>query len=678
VRCCPIVRATIFVACTAALGFAAPSRADDAVVGSGTPASCSDAALDDAIFQVYFGGTQGGRVTFNCGAAPVTIAITSSKILDAGVATEIDGGGLITLDAGNQRRHFDIRGSGTTVTLRGLTLRSGQANDFGGAAFVGTGAGLFMHDCRFFNNGAAIGGGAIAGEDGSSLSVLGSRFDLNSAGSGGAIAKTGQLTIANSVFNENAATDQGGALQWWFPTGGDIVASTFFGNSAGSGGAVLVRGGTARFDGVRLDTNLASAGGGLFVYDDAQIEVLGSTIVNNQATGGGGGVRLQGFQDPDIDPNNIVPATPGTAAVIADSLIASNVAGGGGGIYIFGPFAEGRYSTLEMRDSEVRGNTAAFDGGGIANFGQMTLRRARILDNVAAGSDGSFGAGDGGGLFLSGLAGPVATTLLEQTLIRGNRARDTGGGIDSFGHNLTFSGVSLVENFSSVGAGARIYALQSLNLAQAAFVRNFATRDGGGLKLSQQAPVQMAFMTFADNQAGSGAGRDIHMSSELSNTGQQFEVSMLHVTALNPSGHVGSSLHANLARGFRLRNSIVFGGGNDCVGTTTSDGGNLLGNASCGPTGADLQPASLAVLALGSLVELPYQSYYLPAATSPAVDFLLCQAGTSVDQRDAALNRDGDGDGFLRCDAGAIERQSVGETPPTQSGLPFNNGFESP
>lgn len=160
------------------------------------------------------------------------MALASSKRFDAGVDTEIDGGGLITLDAGNQRRHFDIRDVGTTLTLRGLTLRSGQASDFGGAVNVGAGDGLFVHDGRFFNNGAAFGGGAIAGQPGSSLIVLDSRFDLNSAGSGGAIAKTGQLTIANSQFAENTAADQGGPVPGWFPIGGNIVASTFSGNGA--------------------------------------------------------------------------------------------------------------------------------------------------------------------------------------------------------------------------------------------------------------------------------------------------------------------------------------------------------------------------------------------------------------------------------------------------------------
>jgi hypothetical protein len=75
------------------MSLAAAARADDAVVGDGTPASCTDAALDAALIQIYFGGSQGGRVSFNCGTTPVTIALASSKLLDAGVDTEIDGGG---------------------------------------------------------------------------------------------------------------------------------------------------------------------------------------------------------------------------------------------------------------------------------------------------------------------------------------------------------------------------------------------------------------------------------------------------------------------------------------------------------------------------------------------------------------------------------------------------------
>ena len=53
------------------------------VVGDGTPASCTEAALDSAL-------SAGGSVTFDCGASSVTITITSTKII--GADTTIDGG----------------------------------------------------------------------------------------------------------------------------------------------------------------------------------------------------------------------------------------------------------------------------------------------------------------------------------------------------------------------------------------------------------------------------------------------------------------------------------------------------------------------------------------------------------------------------------------------------------
>ena len=46
------------------------------VVGTGTAGSCTEAAFDTA-----FAG--GGTVTFNCGAAPVTITFTALKLLTA-------------------------------------------------------------------------------------------------------------------------------------------------------------------------------------------------------------------------------------------------------------------------------------------------------------------------------------------------------------------------------------------------------------------------------------------------------------------------------------------------------------------------------------------------------------------------------------------------------------------
>ncbi len=84
------------------------ARADDAVVGNGTGASCTEAAFDAAIAQLYPGATfPGGTITFNCGDFHVDIPITSAKSLGFGYFTVIDGQG-VTLDGLRQVQHIDL------------------------------------------------------------------------------------------------------------------------------------------------------------------------------------------------------------------------------------------------------------------------------------------------------------------------------------------------------------------------------------------------------------------------------------------------------------------------------------------------------------------------------------------------------------------------------------------
>lgn len=84
------------------------------VVGSGTPGSCTEAALNTAL-------SGGGTVTFNCGAAPHTIPISVKTIV---ANTTINGGGKITLDGQNAERLFVVNG-GVTLTLRNIILTKG-------------------------------------------------------------------------------------------------------------------------------------------------------------------------------------------------------------------------------------------------------------------------------------------------------------------------------------------------------------------------------------------------------------------------------------------------------------------------------------------------------------------------------------------------------------------------
>ena len=119
--------AAIPTQCTSALpagAQAADVSRPTTVVGTGTAASCTFAALNAAV-------TKGGVITFNCGAAPVTIAVTATMKLPTGADTVIDGGNRITLDGQNAVQilsfnHGDFMVNNTRVTLQHLTLVNGK------------------------------------------------------------------------------------------------------------------------------------------------------------------------------------------------------------------------------------------------------------------------------------------------------------------------------------------------------------------------------------------------------------------------------------------------------------------------------------------------------------------------------------------------------------------------
>ena len=71
----------------------------DRVIGNGTPASCTSAAVVSAV-------ALGGIITFDCGPDPITItmAATAKIVNNTGPEIVIDGGGKVTLSGGGVRR----------------------------------------------------------------------------------------------------------------------------------------------------------------------------------------------------------------------------------------------------------------------------------------------------------------------------------------------------------------------------------------------------------------------------------------------------------------------------------------------------------------------------------------------------------------------------------------------
>jgi predicted outer membrane repeat protein len=163
---------------------------------------------------------------------------------------------------------FLYSGSAVEVIVDNLHIRSFQWNNAGGAIGKWTGN-LTIVDSIFEEN-AGAGGGAVFYSTGSfgSLAVIDSVFTLNSAGSGtgGAIYASNALVYAEgSEFTYNA--------------------------TSGDGGAIGVENDSLAFvDETTFEENSATLGGAVHAADSSDIYASNSTFYSNNGGDGGGAV----------------------------------------------------------------------------------------------------------------------------------------------------------------------------------------------------------------------------------------------------------------------------------------------------------------------------------------------------------------------------------------------------
>lgn len=280
----------------------------DIVIGSGTPASCTSAAVVDAV-------ARGGVITFDCGPNPVTIPMTATaKVVNTSPVVVIDGGGLVTLDGRDQRRILyqntcDQAQIWTTphcqnqdhpkLTLQGISFTRGNATGEtiegggGGAVFV-RGGEVTVIDATFTANrcdptGPDVGGGALrvlSQFDGRPVIVARSVFAANRCSNGAGTSSIGvSWRILNSTFFDNHAIGNGANPQRPGTPGG------------GNGGAIYLDGGpmTLELVGSVVRNNVANEGGGavFFVSNDrtGRAFIRSSELTDNPSLG----FETQGF-----------------------------------------------------------------------------------------------------------------------------------------------------------------------------------------------------------------------------------------------------------------------------------------------------------------------------------------------------------------------------------------------
>lgn len=304
----------------AALGAcASPSAA--AVVGTGTPASCTSARVVAAV-------AKGGLVTFDCGPKPVVIRMTrTAKVINTSPRVVIDGGGKVTLDGQGRRRILyqntcDKRQVWTTshcqdqatprLEIRDIAMVRGDStgdlsDNGGGGAVFARGGTLTIRNVRFAGNrcdpvGPDVAGAAVRAfsqHRNRPIPVIGSTFTGGRCSNGGAIGGIGvSWRIVRSTFTGNRATGRGANPQRPGTPGG------------GNGGAIYMDGNLIRLD-VRDTTitrNVAPEGGGavFFVSNDRSgtARITGSRLTGNPSLGfetrGLPGIFFLGARPPAI------------------------------------------------------------------------------------------------------------------------------------------------------------------------------------------------------------------------------------------------------------------------------------------------------------------------------------------------------------------------------------------
>ncbi len=299
-----------------AAGMSADVSNPTTVVGTGTPQSCTFAALSAAV-------SAGGVITFNCGSAPTTIAITATMHLPIMKNTVIDGGNKVTLDGGGttQILRFDspnFQALETRVTIQHIAFVNGHV---AGSMPIPTAPAPCSQG---FNEGD---GGAIYMRDGN-LTVIDSRFEGNTAAplgpdvGGGAIRMLGSkhgILVVKSTFRNNRASN-GAAI-------GNLFAELDVYDS-------LIEGNTA----TGHDAN----------NDDA----TKCNVINNGqheiGSGGNGGSLYSDGASTATNPVNVV---------LCGNKIVNNAAGTaafGGGLF----FTSNNYGgTLSIADTTMTGNT---------------------------------------------------------------------------------------------------------------------------------------------------------------------------------------------------------------------------------------------------------------------------------------------------------------------------------
>jgi hypothetical protein len=295
----------------------------------------------------------------------------------------INGSGM-HISGENLYQVFDL--GAVPVTIANLSITNGKADTGGGIRTNGT---TLTVDHVVFSGNNAVKGAAI-GQGNGTLFVYNSVFSGNSGRFGGAFRQVGgSATISDTTFSANSG-ELGGALGVFSPSSLQVIHSVFDGNTASVGGAIDMEGvggmiqatiTATTFTNNQALTTTATFGGGALSLNQASLTLADSTLANNSSQSEAGGLGLFG----------------GQATLTNVTLSANTARRDGGGLRAANDGVDD-LATLNLNNVTITGNTADSDnndngnGGGIdAASGTVNIQNSILAGNFDTPGNSSAG-----------------------------------------------------------------------------------------------------------------------------------------------------------------------------------------------------------------------------------------------------------------------------------------------
>lgn len=323
-----LARAAVSIAGAAALCLGAAQAASADKAPVSVP--CNAAALENAVN--------------NNDGAPLDLAFDCTYRITSGMQAPGDltiNGDSATIEPALGSPAMSMLSNENSLTISDLTMRYGNGGSGGDGAAIYNDGLLTVSDSTFTSNHASQDGGAIYSD--TTTTISDSTFtDNTSADAGGAIAlSTAQLNLKNSTFQRNAVTA-----------------------AAGQGGAVWLSSAKASMDDLEFDANSAAKGDGGAIYSAALAQVTQASFQGNTAADGGAVY---------VD----APGQDFKSLQLSQGQAVGNTAATGGAFYV----ADG--ADLGLTSVEVVANLATEDGGGIYNSsgGTVSLSSSIVVGN---------------------------------------------------------------------------------------------------------------------------------------------------------------------------------------------------------------------------------------------------------------------------------------------------------